>query len=118
MVGVLFAAFLLASPRLLRRLRRWLRVRSDRRRAEAARAVVPPGLRAMLGRVEQAWARAGWPRPPARGLREHLGGLPPHGLTPDTRAISEAVVDCYYRTAFGGHSPSAQELAVLARSLE
>jgi hypothetical protein len=78
---------------------------------------VPPGLRALLGSTERLWERSGWTRPASRGLREHLSSIPAGALPPDSRSISEAVVDAYYRAAFGGRSPSTDDLATLSSRL-
>jgi protein-glutamine gamma-glutamyltransferase len=106
-----------AAPRLIARVRGWIKRRRLRLRAEAGRALVPPGLRALLGSTERLWERSGWPRPASRGLREHLSSIPAGALPPDSRSISEAVVDAYYRAAFGGRSPSTDDLATLSSRL-
>jgi hypothetical protein len=83
-----------------------LRVRERRRARRARRSALPGELGTLLSRVEQHWARQGRPRPPSRGLREHLDGLPDGVLTPSAREASALVVDACYRAAFGGRLPS------------
>jgi hypothetical protein len=108
-VLVLSGAFRAAA----RRVRVWL---SCRRRAapSAAEARLPSELAALLRRVEQLWSRRGHPRPPTRGLLEHMDGLPRDGLTSAERDVSAAVVESYYRASFGGEPPSMDTLTRLA----
>lgn len=93
-----------------------LRIRRGRAVAPRvpARAVVPM-LSASLRRVEALWERRGRPRPPARGLVEHLEGLPPGLLDGESEAVCRRVVAAYYGAAFGGRTPSHDELADLDR---
>jgi hypothetical protein len=56
----------------------------------------------LLATIERVWARRGRPRPPARGLREHLEGLPPDVFSLQEKDASAEVVDACYRTAYGG----------------
>ncbi len=105
--GGLVAALLLAASwpwwrALLLRLRSQRRARLDRR------AALPGELATLLSTVERHWARQGRARPPSRGLREHLDGLPEGVLTPSAREASAAVVDACYRSAFAGRPPSPE----------
>jgi hypothetical protein len=70
----------------------------------------PGELGRMLAVVEGQWARQGRPRPPARGLREHLDSLPAGLLSPAQRAASSTIIAACYRSAYGGRLPSAEEL--------
>ena len=98
--------------RLLRQ-RRWRRPRVS---SVLAHEAVPADLSAALGRVEKHWARCGRPRPPSRGLREHLDAIPDGSLSPTARETSARVVDAYYGTSFGGRAPSGEVLAELRRA--
>jgi transglutaminase-like putative cysteine protease len=97
-------------------LRMLRRRRGPRATVAATSAAVPTDLRAALARVEKHWARCGRPRPPARGLREHLEAIPPGTLPAGAREISARVLESYYRASFGGQPPSSQELAELRRA--
>jgi hypothetical protein len=75
--------------------------------------VVPGELRAILRSIESRWARAGWPRPAIKGLREHLDGLPADALPPEVRDLSSRVLSVYYRARFGAQAPTEEELGDL-----
>jgi hypothetical protein len=100
-----------------RLLRQW-RVRRPRASSVLAHESVPADLRAALGRIEKHWARCGRPRPPYRGLREHLDAIPDGTLSPKARATSLRVVEAYYGTSFGGRERSGEELAELRRAAD
>jgi hypothetical protein len=107
-VGVAVAVVLLALG--WRRL--WAlvaRLRSRRRARLERQAALPGELGSLLASVERHWARRGRARPPARGLREHLDGLPSDVLSPVERDASAAVVTACYRSAYGGQVPGAGE---------
>ncbi|MET0555810.1 MAG: transglutaminaseTgpA domain-containing protein [Vicinamibacteria bacterium] len=108
---------LLAVGALLALLPLALRIRSGRRRpaAPVAARVASPALAGALQRVEAHWERRGRPRPAARGLIEHLDGLPVGLLDPDSEAVCRRVVLSYYDATFGGLAPSADVLADLDR---
>ncbi|HET9317005.1 MAG TPA: transglutaminase domain-containing protein, partial [Vicinamibacteria bacterium] len=72
-----------------------------------------PELAAALRRLEATWARAGLPRPPSRGLREHLDGLPERALSAELRALSERVVGAVYDSAYAGRPPLPADLHAL-----
>lgn len=76
-------------------------------------AAIAPELSAALRRVEAVWARAGVPRPPSRGLREHLDGLAERALSAELRALSERVVRAVYDSAYAGRPPLPAELRAL-----
>ena len=95
---------------LLLVLRRRRTVRSLAPREAVALA---PELAAALRRIEQCWARAGTRRPPSRGLREHLDGLPERALSADLRALSERVVYAVYDSAYAGRPPGPADLRAL-----
>jgi transglutaminase-like putative cysteine protease/membrane protein implicated in regulation of membrane protease activity len=82
------------------------RLRSRRRARLDRQAALPGDLGTLLSSVERHWERQGRPRPPSRGLREHLDSLPAEVLTPAARDASAEVVDACYRSAFGGRPPS------------
>jgi transglutaminase-like putative cysteine protease len=86
---------------------RWQRLRRARREREAA---FPGDLGRLLVSVEGQWARQGRPRPPARGLQEHLESLPQGALTSAQRAACAQIIAACYRSAYGGRLPSAEEL--------
>jgi len=88
--------------------------RRDARRRSVA---IAPELAAALRRIERCWARAGSPRPPARGLLEHLEDVPPHALSAEERALSERVVRAVYESAFAGRPPGPADLEVLAAAV-
>jgi Transglutaminase-like superfamily/TgpA N-terminal domain len=88
--------------------------RSVRRLAPGEPIAIAPELAAALQRVEQAWARAGSPRPPSRGLLEHLDGLPPRALPAELHALSERVVQAVYEAAFAGRPPLPADLRALS----
>jgi len=93
-----------------------LRLRRGRSPAPAAPGrVVAPALAGALRRVEAHWARRGRPRPAARGLFEHLDGLPAGLLDRDSETVCRRVVGSYYAAAFGGLPLSDHELARLDR---
>jgi transglutaminase-like putative cysteine protease len=106
-VGILLALLPLA-----------LRVRRGRARptAPAVAGEVSPALAGALRRVEACWDRRGRPRPATRGLVEHLDGLPVGLLDRDSEAVCRRVVLSYYGAAFGGLTPSADELLDLDRA--
>ena len=91
---------------LRRRLRPATRRRQDR-------VLVPPQLRDLVAQVEQSWARAGRPRPPGRGLQEHLEALPVGGLTSREREAAAPIVATYYRVRYGGATLTGAELSKL-----
>jgi hypothetical protein len=109
--GILASLLLLASWPWWRSLLQRL---GDRRRSRRDRRAALPGeLGTLLSTVEQHWTRQGRPRPPSRGLREHLEGLPNGVLTPSAREASDLVVDACYRAAFGGRLPSPEAVDAL-----
>jgi transglutaminase-like putative cysteine protease len=108
---LLVAAVLLALLPLAGRIRR----RHARAAPRAAERAVAPALAGALRRVEAHWERRGRPRPPARGLVEHLEGLPVGLLDEDSASVCRRVVLTYYGAAFGGCTPSADELVDLDR---
>jgi hypothetical protein len=69
----------------------------------------------LLAAVERHWARRGRPRPPARGLREHLESLPPDVFSPPEREASAEIIDACYRAAYGGAVLPAAEMQRLRR---
>jgi transglutaminase-like putative cysteine protease len=93
-----------------------LRIRRGRAWAPDPPArVVAPALAGALRRVEAHWERRGRPRPAARGLVEHLDGLPVGLLDRDSEAVCRRVVGSYYAAAFGGLRISDDELGALDR---
>jgi transglutaminase-like putative cysteine protease len=94
------------------RLRRRRRARQDRH------AALPGELDPLLAAVERHWEGQGRPRPPSRGLREHLDELPADLLSPAAREASDAVVDACYRSAFGGRPPSPETVAALRAAVD
>ena len=72
-----------------------------------------PELEAALARIEEDWARAGRPRPPSRGLREHLDAMPAQALSAELRSASERVVQAVYHAAFAGRPPLPAEARAL-----
>jgi hypothetical protein len=94
-----------------------LRIRRGRRRlaVPVVERVVSPALAGALQRVEAHWERRGRPRPPSRGLVEHLDSLPVGLLDPDSEAVCRRVVLSYYSATFGGLTPSPDALADLDR---
>ena len=95
--------------------RRW-RQRSGKPRRRAAAAPpdgVDPKLLALLRDVEALWAALGHSRPAHRALLEHVEAWPESALGPAARTASSEVVQCYYRSRFGGRVPAAEELAHL-----
>jgi hypothetical protein len=99
--------------------RRWRRRRP--RRAPMSRAPahdLSPETAALLAALEGTWAAQGRPRPPHRGLQEHLDSWPPALLTEASRAAGRAAVACVYRARFGGESVPKAELTEVRRRLE
>lgn len=99
-----------------------LLVRARRTRAgsvttRATGHALPRALLAVLRQVEAHWARRGRPRPVSRGLLEHLDALPAGLLGRDGEAVCRRVVLSYYGAAFGGRTPSDDELADLDRDV-
>jgi hypothetical protein len=86
------------------------RLRSRRRARLDRQAALPGELGTLLSSVERHWERQGRPRPPSRGLREHLADLPAGTLTAPAQEASAAVVDACYHSAFGGRPPSRSTL--------
>ncbi len=80
---------------------------------ERPRATLAPELEAALARIEEDWARAGRPRPPSRGLREHLDAMPAQALSAELRSASERVVQAVYHAAFAGRPPLPAEARAL-----
>jgi transglutaminase-like putative cysteine protease len=113
----LVVALLLAVPSWRRLRAWWIRIRAAQRARRERRAAVPGELGVLLARVERHWARRGRPRPPARGLREHLEGLPSDVLAPPEREASAEVVDACYRAAYGGALPPAAQMERLQREV-
>jgi hypothetical protein len=93
------------------------RLRSRRRARLERQAALPGELGPLLASVERHWARRGRPRPPARGLREHLDSLPPELLSPAEREASAEVVAACYRSAYAGQAPGAGEIERLWREV-
>ncbi len=109
---------LLLAALTWRRMRAWLaRLRLRHRARRARKAALPGELGALLATVERHWARQGRPRPPARGLREHLESLPSEVLSLPEREASAKVVDACYRAAYGGAVPPAAEMERLRREV-
>jgi hypothetical protein len=94
------------------------RLRSGRRARRERRAALPGELSSLLFSVERHWARLGRPRPPSRGLHEHLASLPSDLLSPGAREASAEVVAACYRSAYGGLHPGAGEIERLRREVE
>ena len=107
---VVVVALALVAWALRKRIRRATRP-TVRRRQD--RAPVPAELRDLVGKVERRWARAGRPRPPNRGLHEHLHGLPPGALATAERDAAARIVATYYRTRYGGAPLGEAELSDL-----
>jgi hypothetical protein len=107
--GVLVVAVVLALTwRGLRAL--VVRLRLRRRSRLERQAALPSELGALLASVEGHWARHGRPRPPSRGLREHLDSLSSDVLSPPAREASAEVVAACYRSAYGGEVPGSGEI--------
>jgi len=113
--AVLAALLVAASWPLWRTLAQ--KVRSRRRARLDRQAALPGELGTLLSSVERHWERQGRPRPPWRGLREHLDDLPAGILTPPAREASAAVVDACYRSAFGGRPPSPSKVDELRQAV-
>jgi hypothetical protein len=98
---------------------RWLR---RRRRARAAPPPppigVPSGMVVNLRRLDAAWARAGFPRPPHRAPLEHARDLPADRVPPGLKAIGLDIALCFYRGAYGGAVIDDAEVARLSRGLD
>jgi transglutaminase-like putative cysteine protease len=106
-VGVVVALVAWALRKRIRRATRpTVRKRQDR-------APVPAELRDLVRSVERRWARAGRPRPPNRGLQEHLDGLPLGTLATEERNVAARIVATYYRTRYGGAPLGEAELSEL-----
>jgi hypothetical protein len=112
-LGLLAAAAAVAMAATWRARRRL-----PRRRPHLEPTDLPPvgvELRALLRRLDRHWARAGVPRPAARGLLEHLDRIPPGRLSPGAAAWSRKVVSAYYAAAFAGRLTATEELEALRR---
>jgi hypothetical protein len=93
------------------------RMRSRRRVRLERQAALPGELGSLLASIERHWARRGRPRPPARGLLEHLDSLPSHVLSPPEREASGKVVAACYRSAYRGELPDVGEIERLRREV-
>ena len=109
-------ALLLAALSWRRARAWWTRLRSGYRARKERRVAFPGELSTMLAAVEHHWARRGRPRPPTRGLREHLESLSPD-LSGRERDASARVVDACYRTAYGGALLPPDEMGRLRREV-
>jgi len=92
-----------------------LRRRRGPRASRAGRTapVLPADVRALLTGVDAAFAHHGSPRPPSRGLLEHIEALPPGALAPETGATLRQAAAFVYARTFGGapaDTAAAQEL--------
>ena len=75
----------------------------QRRPATLARATdAAPELARLLAGLDRTWARRGVPRPPSRGLLEHVQQIENARLPPALRTAEQHAVDAYYRARFGG----------------
>jgi hypothetical protein len=116
MSGTVLALLLVAvSWRRLRAV--WARLSARHRARRERKAAFPGELGALLAVVERHWARRGQPRPPARGLREHVEGLPSGVFSLPEREASAEIVDACYRTAYGGAALPAEEIRRLRREV-
>ena len=111
---VVVLALALLGARLRAFLVEW---RSRRRLRHEREAALPSELRELLRTTERHWAGRGRPRPPSRGLREHLDSMPSEALSAEARAASERVVEAVYRAAYGEAAPPAGGLADLRRDV-
>jgi hypothetical protein len=108
------------GPRLQRRRRRFLRARGL---AHERGSAVPADLHALMRRLERVWAAHGRPRPPGRGLLEHvsaLGDASPPGRPPLPLPLvesSDRIVRAYYRARFGAEAPSPEDVRRLRETL-
>ena len=66
-----------------------------------------PELARLLARLDRAWTRRGVPRPPSRGLLEHVQQIESARLPPALQAAGRQTVEAYYRARFGGTGASA-----------
>jgi len=78
----------------------------------------PPELVELMRRLDKIWAREGFIRPAFRAPLEHLGGIPAEKLSPSLHDLSRRVIECFYRTSFGGIPFVPAESRELRRSLE
>ena len=77
---------------------------------------VDPRVALLLQRVDQALAKSGRPRPPARAPLEHLEALPADALPPPLREAARGALLAFYRARYGGERPADVELeGLLAR---
>jgi len=78
----------------------------------------PPEIVELVRRLDKIWAREGFIRPASRAPLEHLGGIPAEKISPSLRELSRKVIECFYRTSFGGAPFVPAESRELRRSLE
>jgi transglutaminase-like putative cysteine protease len=78
----------------------------------------PQELVELMRRLDNIWAREGFIRPASRAPLEHLGGIPVGKISPSLRDFSRRVIECFYRTSFGGVPFVPAESRDLMRSLE
>lgn len=71
----------------------------------------------LMARLDDALARTGFLRPPARAPLEHWANIPPEKISPELRAVSRQIVDCFYRACFGGDRPAPTVIQDLRRSI-
>ncbi len=76
-----------------------------------------PELLALVRRLDQACARAGAPRPAARGLLEHLDRLPAAAGSPAWRVAAREAAQGIYAETYGGRPLSDESFRALGERL-
>jgi len=115
----LFIALLLML--MVRRIRGRRPSFTDRRRARAHpqdRLAAPSEITELMSRLDFLWARAGVARPRSRAPLEHLALIPAEKISSSLRETSRRIIDCLYRTSFGGVPFAPSETRELRDSLQ
>lgn len=104
----------------------WLKRRQrrsyvDQRRplAQPQQSVAAPReIIELMRRLDRLWARAGFARPPSRAPLEHLALIPAEKIPSSLRETSRRIIDCLYRTSFGGAPFAPSEARELGDCLD
>lgn len=116
LVLILLAGLAALSVKIRRR-KRSLALEGAREALHDAPDAASVELADLMRRLDGVWARQGFARPASRAPLEHLVGIPPEKMTADLGETSRKVVDCFYRSFFGGTPIVPAELAELKRVL-
>jgi transglutaminase-like putative cysteine protease len=78
----------------------------------------PSELIDLMRRLDTIWSRAGFGRPASRAPLEHLTAIPEERISTALRDSGRQIIECFYRTSFGGFAFTLTEARELSLKLD